>query len=113
VVEDRAGLASVALERGELLAARQALNPVLAYLAEHPSLDGAEHPYRVFLVCGRVLKAVGELRQAREIAGAAHAHLVARAEKLPTLAERERFWQAPHYARLRRLWVELRDRFYD
>jgi tetratricopeptide (TPR) repeat protein len=106
VVEDQAGLASLALARGEPTIAQEALTPVLAYLAENPTLDGAEHPYRVFLICGQVLLAVGELDQAREILDAAHARLVALAEKLPTSTQRERFWQAQDYAALRRFFLE-------
>ena len=109
VAEDQAGLAGVALERGEPATAREALTPVLAYLAENPTLNGAEHPYRAFLICGQVLRAVGEVTRGREIVGAAHARLVTLAEKLPIPAERERFWQAPHYAALRRLWAELAE----
>jgi tetratricopeptide (TPR) repeat protein len=109
VAEDQVGLAGVALERGELAAAREALTPVLAYLAENPTLDGAEHPYQAFLTCGQVLLALRELTQAREIVGTAHNRLVALAERLPTPAERARFWQAPRYAALRRLWTQLAE----
>jgi tetratricopeptide (TPR) repeat protein len=107
VVEDQAELAGVALERGELATARAALAPVLAYLAENPTLDGAMHPYRVPLICGEVLLALGELAQAREIVGAAIRAWAVLVEKLPTPAERERFWQVPGYTALRRLWAEL------
>ena len=107
VVEDQAGLAGVALERGEPAAAQAALAPVLVYLAENPTLDGAMHPYRVPLICGQVLLAQGELTQAREIVGAACRAWAALAEKLPTLAERKRFWQVPEYAALRCLQAEL------
>jgi tetratricopeptide (TPR) repeat protein len=106
VVEDQAGLASLALVRGEPTAAQEALTPVLAYLAENPTLDGVDHPCRVILVCGQVLLAVGELDQAREILGAAHTRLVALAEKLPTPAQQELFWQARDHAALRRLFLE-------
>jgi hypothetical protein len=102
-----AGLAGVALERREQTAARAALAPVLVYLAENPTLDGAMHPYRVPLVCGQVLLALGELAQAREVVEAACRAWAAIAEKLPTPAERERFRQAPEYAALRHLWAEL------
>jgi predicted ATPase/class 3 adenylate cyclase len=109
VVEDQAGLAGVAMERGEPAAAREALSPVLAYLTENPTLDGAMHPYRVPLICGQVLLALGELTLAREIVGAACRAWAALAEKLPTSAERERFRQIPEYAALRRLRVELEE----
>jgi tetratricopeptide (TPR) repeat protein len=109
VVEDQAGLAGVALERGEPAAARAVLDPVLAYLAEKPTLDGAMHPYRVPLICGQVLLALGESTQAREIVGAAIRAWAALAEKLPSPNERERFWRMPEYAALRRLWAELAE----
>ena len=57
MVEDQAGLAGVMLDRGELAVAREFLHPVLTYLTENPALNGAEHPYQVFLVCGQVLQA--------------------------------------------------------
>jgi len=110
VVEDLAGLAEVALERGEPAAARQLLGPVLNYLAEHPTMDGAMHPYRVPLICGQVLLALREPTQAREIVGAACRAWTALAERLSTPAERERFLQIPEYAALRRLRVELEER---
>ena len=109
MVEDQAGLAKVILERGEPDAARDVLIPVLDYLAENPTLDGAEHPYRVILICGQVLLAAGELTWAREVVGAAHARLVALAEKLPNPAEQEQFWQARDYSALRNLWAELAE----
>jgi class 3 adenylate cyclase/tetratricopeptide (TPR) repeat protein len=107
VVEDLAGLAGVALERGEPATARAALAPVLVYLAENPTMDGAMHPYRVPLICGQVLLALGELPQAREVVGKACQAWAALAEQLPVPAERERFRQVPEYAALRRLWAEL------
>jgi hypothetical protein len=109
VVEDQAGLAGVALARGEAAAAREALAPVLAYLAEHPTLEGAMHPYRVPLICGQVLLALGELTEAREIVGAASRAWAALVEKLPTPAERERLWQVPEYVALRHLWAQLAE----
>jgi tetratricopeptide (TPR) repeat protein len=109
VVEDQAGLAGLALDRGEPAAAREAMRPVLAYLSENPTLDGAMHPYRVPLICGQVLLALGELTLAREIVGAACRAWAALAENLPTPAERERFRQIPEYAALRRLWIELKQ----
>jgi hypothetical protein len=109
VVEDQAGLAGVVLERGELAAAREALSPVLAYLPENPTLDGAMHPYRVPLICGQVLLALGELTLARKIVGAACRAWAALGEKLPTPAERERFRQIPEYAALRRLRIKLEE----
>lgn len=109
VVEDQVELAGVALERGEASNARAALDPVLAYLAEHANLEGAAYSYRVFLLCGRILSAVGDVAQAREIVDPAYAQLVALAEKLPTAAQLEQFWQARDYAALRRLWVQLNE----
>jgi predicted ATPase/class 3 adenylate cyclase len=107
MVEDQAELAGLALARGEPAKAREALEPVLTYLAEHANLEGAAYSYRVFLLCGRILRAVGDVIQAREIVDAGHTQLVRLAEELPTPAQREQFWQARDYAALRRLWVEL------
>jgi class 3 adenylate cyclase/tetratricopeptide (TPR) repeat protein len=109
MVEDQAGLAVVALERGEPATARVTLAPVLVYLAQNPTLEGAMHPYRVPLFCGQVLLALGERNQAREIVGAASRAWAALAEGLPTPAERKRFGRVPEYAALRRLWAELAE----
>jgi tetratricopeptide (TPR) repeat protein len=109
VVEDQAVLAGVAMDRGELDAAWEALVPVLRYLTEHPTLDGAMHPYRVPLICGQVLLKRGEVTQARKIVEIAIQAWAALAEKLPTKTEREQFGQMPEYVALRGLWAELGD----
>ncbi len=88
-------------------AAQAALAPVLAYLADNPTLNGPEHPYRISLICGEVLLAEGKRNQAQEIVEAGHTRLVAQAERLSPPDAQEQFWQTPEYAALRRLWAEL------
>ncbi|NEP85330.1 MAG: tetratricopeptide repeat protein [Okeania sp. SIO3B3] len=60
VPDDQAGLAAVSLAHGDLSLAQQRLGPVLAYLAENPTLSGAWQPYRIFGVCFQVLRAADD-----------------------------------------------------
>jgi len=106
IVEDQVGLAGLALKQGNILSAYEALTPVISYLEENPSLEGTEHPARVLLICGQVLLAAGKQDQARGIIEGAFTRFETMAEKLPTSAQREQFWQAPDYAALRQLYLE-------
>ncbi len=67
VMEDLAGIALARLDQGRLAEAREYLAEVLAYLAENPTLAGAERPLQVYLICYRVLAAVGENEPAWDI----------------------------------------------
>lgn len=106
-VEDQAGIARVALAAGDLEKALQRLTPVLDYLTENPTLNGAEHPYRVFLICGQILLAAGETSLAKNLLGTAYNRLVELAEMLPSVDQRTLFWQARDYAGINRIWREL------
>jgi hypothetical protein len=109
LVGDQAGLAQVALERGDVAEARERVKPVLAAVTETPNLDGVDNPYQVLLTCGQVLRATGELAQAGDIVAMSCARLQARAETLASEAARDQFWSLPVYRELKALWLELSD----
>jgi predicted ATPase/class 3 adenylate cyclase len=59
--ETLAGLARVALARGDTSAALAHVEQIVAYLAQG-SLEGVDEPFRVYLTCYRVLCAAGDPR---------------------------------------------------
>ena len=54
--ESLAGLASVALARGDLSRAQALVEEILGYLADH-TLDGTGEPFPIYLTCYRILRA--------------------------------------------------------
>jgi adenylate cyclase len=80
VAEVRAGLARVALARGDAVQALVQVEEILAYL-ETGSLDGADEPFRVYLTCYRVLRD-GEDPRAEEVLTTAHSLLQGRAARI-------------------------------
>jgi tetratricopeptide (TPR) repeat protein len=60
-VEARAGLASLALAAGDLAAALRQVEAIWKALASHPHA-GQDEPFSIYLVCYRVLEAVGDPR---------------------------------------------------
>jgi tetratricopeptide (TPR) repeat protein len=89
-VEDRAGLARVALVQGETAAGMAQLEKVLEFLQENPTLGGAAYPFRVYLICYQVLSA-SEDGRANEILFRAHEMLQERAAKVSDPAMRRSF----------------------
>ncbi len=61
--EARAGIARVALARGDLESARVNVEWILDFLKTQ-TLEGTEEPVRVYLTCDQVLRALGDLRAA-------------------------------------------------
>lgn len=61
VVEAQAGLARVALARGDLAQALTQVEAILNYL-EHQTLAGTDEPFRVYLTCVQVLQATHDAR---------------------------------------------------
>ena len=74
--EATAGLARVALARGDVAAAMHALQGLLAHLANGGSLQGTEQPRLIQLTCYLVLAAAGDPR-AEQMLASAHAALQA------------------------------------
>jgi predicted ATPase/class 3 adenylate cyclase len=62
--EPLAGLAQVALARADLPTARARVDAILAHLDGGGTLEGAEEPLQVYLVCYRVLQAQADPRAA-------------------------------------------------
>jgi hypothetical protein len=77
MMEPLAGLARVALAQGDTASALVHVEEILAYL-ETGSLAGTDAPFRVYLICYRVLQANHDAR-ARSILQVAHELLQARA----------------------------------
>ena len=89
--EPLAGLARVALARGDLVAAQATIAEVIAHFDAGGSVDGTEDPLWIYLTCHDVLRAAGEPR-AHEFLRLAHGQLMDRAallgeaERAPFLA---------------------------
>jgi len=79
--EPLAGLARVALAQGDQAQALAHVEEIVRYLETHPTLDGTEEPFRVYLTCYRVLRANHDPR-AGDILDTAHRLLQERAAKI-------------------------------
>jgi len=99
-LEADAGLARLALARGQVAAAHQHLQALLVHLGQHTgeaALDGCEHPLWMRLTCVQVLQSLGDPASAGHLA-AAHAELQAQAGRIEEAAARDRFLRAmPHH----------------
>lgn len=90
-MEPRTGLARTGLLQGNIQQARQAIEPVLAFLAAENSLDGLYEPLQVYLICYEVLRASGEGERGRGILNTAYAILQERAAKISDESMRHSF----------------------
>jgi len=90
-LEAQAGLARVALARGDLEQARRWVEEVWRGL-EATTLEGTEEPLRIYLTCGRVLQAAGDPR-AGEVFQAASRLLHERAGRIKDEGLRRQFLQ--------------------
>jgi tetratricopeptide (TPR) repeat protein len=88
-LQARAQHAEMALDRGDLATAMAEVEVIVAALHGGLSLDGADDPRRIELVCHRVLAAADDGRAAGWLVQA-HTHLVAQAARLE-VAVRERY----------------------
>jgi hypothetical protein len=89
VAEPLAGLARVALARGDAGAAMVPVEEILAHLAAG-TLDGAEEPMLVYLTCYQALQAAGDPR-APELLARAQGELQERAARIADPAARQLF----------------------
>ena len=107
-VDARAGLARVAMRKGNLARAMDTVEAILNVLADR-SLDGAMEPLRIRLTCIRVLDAAGDPR-ADEILETAHSLLMARAKGIEDETHRLSYLgNVQAHREIRRLWA-ARDR---
>lgn len=90
-VESRAGLARVALARGDLAEAQAQVEEIAAYLLEHEVLEGPEEPLRVYWTTYRVLKAAHQNGRASQILARAHTLLQERAARITDETMRRSF----------------------
>ncbi len=81
ILDPLAGLARISLKQGEILQAKHQITEILAYLNEHPMLDGTIEPLRIYFTCYQVLQANQDPR-AEEILQSAYRVLQQRAEKI-------------------------------
>jgi hypothetical protein len=106
VSEAIAGLAAVALARGDLTQALAHAEAILAYLA-HGSLtpENTEEPLRVELICYEVLRAANDPR-AHTVLERAHARLQEQAAKITDLMMRRSFLEnVPYHREIAAAWA--------
>ena len=96
-LEPTAGLALLNLAQGDARAAMAEVEKILAHLAAGGRLDGTEEPLRIGLACYHVLRGAADPR-AGGVLAAAHAELLARAQRIADPAARQRFLhEVPHH----------------
>jgi predicted ATPase/class 3 adenylate cyclase len=104
--EPIAGLARLALARGDLAVARATIAEVVAHFDAGGSVDGTEDPLWIYLTCHDVLGAAGEAR-AVEFLRLAHSQLMDRAALLGD-AERATFLgNVPSHRAIVAAWMAL------
>ncbi|NTU80256.1 MAG: tetratricopeptide repeat protein [Chloroflexales bacterium] len=106
-IEEVAGLARVALARGNIAAAFEHAQACLAFL-DAEGADGIEFPVLVYLTCYDVLSAVGpeHTPAARQALSQAHALLMERASAIEDPATREgMLYNVPLHRRLLEAWA--------
>ncbi len=104
VLDPVAGLARVALARGDVPAALEQVELILAHMAEGGNFDGTEEPLRLPLTCYQVLHAARDPRTDAVLASA-HAELTKRAEFITDLSARNSFLHnVPHNRELIAAW---------
>jgi class 3 adenylate cyclase/tetratricopeptide (TPR) repeat protein len=100
--EPVAGLARVALQRGDLSMALQHIDAILPHLERGGSLQGTDQPLRVNLICYQVLQQFGDPR-ASHLLETAYRILQERAAKIPDKPTRQAFLNNIEYHR--EIWV--------
>lgn len=104
-METRANLAERYRAQQALSQAQQYVDEILNYLKEH-SLEGAEDPLRVYLICYRVLRASQDPR-AQVVLRQAHQHLHERAARIHDAGLRRSFLhQVSVHREIEQLWQQ-------
>ena len=104
VLDPVAGLARVALALGDLPAALEQVEFILAHMAAGGRFDGTEEPLRLPLTCYQVLSAAGDPRAADVLANA-HAELMKQADRISDPQARRSFLQnVPHNREIVAAW---------
>ncbi len=93
VVEAQAGLARLALQRGDLPQAEQEARQIIAYLEQHGP-QGLELPILAYLTCARVFQALGDVEQLHQTLLSGRNELQVRLSRIREAAWRETFLEA-------------------
>lgn len=104
--EPAAGLARVALRKGDLAAARASIEPVFAHLEGGGSLDGCHEPLLVYLTAYQVLAQSGDQR-ADILLETAYHQLQDQAVKIVDEESRSSFLNNAHHKEIRHTWEKL------
>ncbi len=105
VLDPVAGLARVALARGEPRAALVQAELILTHISAGGSFDGAEEPLRPPLTCYQVLAAAGDPR-ADAVLAQAHADLMKQADRIDDAQARRGFLNnVPHNREIVAAWA--------
>jgi hypothetical protein len=97
-VDSLAGLARVALARGDLAGALEHVEKVMTFLQVHPNVECTAEPLRIYLTCYNVLHAVDDPR-AEEVLDAAHQLLRERAARIEDQVLRRSYLENVSYHR--------------
>jgi predicted ATPase/class 3 adenylate cyclase len=104
--EPGAGLARIALTKGDLASAQTSVEGILSLLGAGGSLDGTDQPLRVYHVCYLVLTAAQDAR-AREILQVAIELLNVRAASITDAAAHQMFLEnIPYHSELVTAWQQ-------
>jgi tetratricopeptide (TPR) repeat protein len=99
-IDDVAGLAGLALKRGQIAGAQALAEEALVWIEEH-GVQGIDYPVRVYLTCASVLTATGQADRASGILAAARALVEERAARISDEDTRRSFREkVPLHARL-------------
>jgi tetratricopeptide (TPR) repeat protein len=102
----RTGLVCVALNQGDLGRAIEHAEDLVAYLQAWPRVECSVEPFRIYLTCYNVLRAVDDPRADR-VLNAAHRLLQERAGTIPDKALRRLYVEsAPYHREIAAAWEE-------
>jgi len=105
-MEPLAGLAQVALEKGEFKTALQYIDKILEHLANGGSLDGAEEPLRVYLTAYKILAANIDSRS-DQVLDIAYALLQEQVNKIKNRKNKKMYVQnVPWRKEIEELWLQ-------
>lgn len=96
--EPAAGLARIALMRGDLTSAQDHVNAILTQIEQDGALEGTDQPLRVYLSCFLVLRAANDSR-AEKILETAYGMLKTRADGISDPSARRAFLENVTYNR--------------
>ncbi len=107
IMASEAGLAQVYLAQGDCNQALAHVETILAYLADHPALEGSIDRYPVFMTCYQVLVAAEDPR-AQEVLEAGYNLLMDRAAKIEDPTTRRSFLEnVPVNREIVEIWERL------